>query len=196
MEKFEDLIDEYWDDAEVNRKILGDEETVETIGDSRKDSPFSTIDEISIDTFVNKFLDIKGDYTRFRHFELRNLDCPYVIGVANEYADNNPDFVINKKYLLIVIDRDGKRGTYINPIIAREFLNFDFEACKQTMNGRCDLEHLKEFFENYNKAKSSFMAYQSFFEMLVENKKDRKFKRIENYEKKLGDEENDKYKRK
>jgi len=141
MEDFSKMIDDYWDEEMVESKITADNvEEVEDVGyDSRIDSPFTPADEISIDDFVNKYLDIKGNFSRFRHFELKTLNCPYIIGVKNEYADQNIDFVRNKKYLLIVIDRNGNRGTYINPVIAREFFDFDPENAKEFMGQRMNI---------------------------------------------------------
>ena len=200
MEDFSKMIDEYWDDEMVQSKITADQEDdvdEEEFVDSRIDSPFTPADEISIDDFVNRYLDIKGNFSRFRHFELKTLNCPYIIGVKNEYADQNVDFVKNKKYLLIVIDRNGKRGTYINPVIAREFFDFNPEDAKEFMSQRKnDFEHLVEFFENYLKIKAKYEAYQEFFNILKETKKIMKFKSIKKFENKLGDEENDKHKRK
>lgn len=199
MEDFSKMIDDYWDEEMVESKITADNvEEVEDVGyDSRIDSPFTPADEISIDDFVNKYLDIKGNFSRFRHFELKTLNCPYIIGVKNDYADQNIDFVRNKKYLLIVIDRNGNRGTYINPVIAREFFDFDPENAKEFMGQRRNgFEHLVDFFSNYLKIKAEYETYQEFFKVLKETKKIMKFKNIKNYEEKLGDEENDKYKRK
>lgn len=196
-ENFSDLIEKYWDDDIVNKKISDDykEEDIEAY-DSRKDSPFTAKDEIYIDDFVNKFLGIKGDYTKFRHFELKNLNCPYVIGVANSYADNNPTFVTDKKYLLIVIDRNGNRGTYINPIIAHEYFDYDYKEAKHILKQRhIGFEHIEEFFENFIRVKAEYDAYLEFFNIIRENKKITKFKKINEYEKELGDDSSDKYKR-
>ena len=200
-ENFKDLLDQYWNDEEVNEKLNNDlieeeeeqQENNPVIYDSRIDSPFNVADEISINDFINEYLKIKGDYTKFRHYELRNMDCPYVIGVANEYADNNPDFVKKKKYLLIVIDRNGNRGTYVNPVIAHEFFDYDYEEAEKIINNP-EHEHVDEFISELRRIKAEYKAYQEFFNILRETKKITKFKKIEKYENILGDEENDKHK--
>ena len=191
-DNFEDLIDQYWDEESVNNKIEEDtKEEIEEHGvyvDSRFDSPFSITDEISINDFVNEYLDIKGNFKNFRHFELKTLNCPYVLGVANEYADLNPTFVKEKKYLLIVIDRNGNRGTYINPVLAREFFDYDEDKAKEKMHYQeHDMQNISKFFEDFMHAKTQYEAYLEFYNILKETKKIKKFQKIESYEKKLGD---------
>jgi len=199
----DELIDQYWDDNLVDDKINSDitEDIDEELYDSRTDSPFSINDEITIDEYVNKYLRIKGNFRKLRHFELKNMNCPYIIGIKNEYADNNPKFVTEHKYLLIVIDSNGKRGTYINPILAREYINYDYKEAEHAMKQRHEgLEQLDEFLSNFIRIKNEYDAYKMFFNVLKENKKITKFKKIEKddtyFEMNIGDEDNDKHKRK
>ena len=198
-DNFEDLIDQYWDEESVNNKIEEDaKEEIEEHGvyfDSRLDSPFNIEDEISINDFVNKYLRIKGNFKKFRHFELKNLNCPYVIGVANELADNDPELVTDKKYLLIVIDANGNRGTYLNPVLAHEFFEYDLSVAKKRLNKRT-FNHFENFSHEYELYKNEYESYQEFFDFVKKIKKDRKFRNIEkdgNYE---GDDINGKHKRK
>ena len=199
-ENFEELIEQYWDEKSVEEKINNDEQTDEeevVKYDSRIDSPFGVADEISINDFVNEYLNIKGNYTKLRHFELKNMNCPYVIGVSNEFADLNPAFVKQKKYLVIVIDHNGNRGTYVNPVLVHEYFNYDYKEAKnelkQTLVG---FENIDEFFNNFIRVKAEYEAYNEFFKFIQEAKKVKKFKSIENYENILGDDNDDKHKRK
>ena len=141
---------------------------------------------------------IIGDYSNFRHIDLKLLNCPYIIGVANSYADSNPKFVQEKEYLLIVIDKSGNRGTYINPKIAREWYDYDYETSKGVLKQRhVGFEHIEEFVENFERVSAEYQAYLEFFNIIRENKKITKFKKINDYENIFRrDEENDEHKRK
>ena len=97
-----------------------------------------------------------------------------------------------------VIDKSGNRGTYINPKIAREWYDYDYETSKGVLKQRhVGFEHIEEFVENFERVSAEYQAYLEFFNIIRENKKITKFKKINDYENIFRrDEENDEHKRK
>lgn len=136
-ENFYELVNQYLDLESIYEKLEKDKE-VENHSDSLKKSPFSIDDTISINSFVNKFLNIQTDATNLYHCGLKKLNCPYVIGVSNEFANKNPEYV-KLGFLLIVIDAHKNRGTYFNPIYLHKVLEMD--------KIKDDTDNTKEFYD-------------------------------------------------
>lgn len=72
-------------------------------------------DAITIKKFVNNYLGTHDvDCKNLRHIGLKSFGNPLVVGVSNDFADKNPEYVKTGS-ILIVIDSRGDRGSYINP---------------------------------------------------------------------------------
>lgn len=183
-ENFYDLYEQYLDEKEIDNKKKIDLEEEEKDNEIFSDSPFTIDDAITINDFVNNFLMIKCDASKLLHCGLKDLNCPYVVGVANDFANKNPELV-KLGQLLVVIDYKKRRGTYINPVYLRKILNkSDIEReyklfIKQRVNDLCKLE---EFYSQYIILKDLVETNQAFYNLLTEQRKLRKINDIRNYE--------------
>ena len=123
-ETFEKLLEEYLDEEEMAAKFENDLTEEEKKQRSLTDSPFTFQDTITINQFVNDFLEIPVDSKNLYHSGLKELGSSYVIGVDNTFANKNPELVYHQ-FLLIVLDAKYNRGTYINPRYLRKLLEKD-----------------------------------------------------------------------
>ena len=99
-ENFYELLDQYLDVEEIEGKKKLDKEQETKENSIFSDSPFSIEDAITLNDFVNNFLMIKSDASNLYHSGLKDLSCPYVVGVSNDFANKNPELV-KQGYLLI-----------------------------------------------------------------------------------------------
>lgn len=86
------------------------------------------IDGISIQTFVEHYLGTRHDCYMLKHQGLKSFNNPYLIGVSNDFAIKNFDYV-GKNELVIVIDDFGNPGTYVNPLNIKKLM--ELEVCKE-----------------------------------------------------------------
>ena len=195
-ENFYELLDEYLDSEEIESKKKLDKEQEEKENSIFSDSPFSIEDTITLNDFVNNFLMIKCDASNLYHSGLKDLNCPYVVGVSNDFANKNPELV-KQGYLLIVIDCKKHRGTYINPVYLKKVLDKNDIEKEYEMFGKKrihDLRKLEQFYTEYIILKNQVETNEQFYNLLAEQRKLRKIKDIKKYEE-MGGIENDKYKR-
>lgn len=182
-ENFYDLVEQYLDLELIKEKFDSDELSDEC-SSSLSDSPFSTNDAISINDFVNNFLNISVesvDAKNLYHCGLKQLKCPYVVGVSNEFANKNPEYV-KLGYLLLVIDAHRNRGTYLNPVYLHQLL--EMEIVEQELNRlkKLGVNHSEEFSTEYILLKSRLETDKKFLEILKSQKKLLKIKSIKRYE--------------
>ena len=90
----------------------------------------NNIDGISIRNFIEHYLGTKHDCSKLKHQGLKSFNNPYLIGVSNNFAFNNYDYVI-KNELVIVIDDYGNPGTYINPCNIKKLI--ELEICREKL---------------------------------------------------------------
>lgn len=90
----------------------------------------NNIDGISIRNFVEHYLGTKHDCSKLKHQGLKSFNNPYLIGVSNDFALNNYDYVM-KNELVIVIDDYGNPGTYINPCNIKKMI--ELETCREKL---------------------------------------------------------------
>lgn len=86
------------------------------------------IDGISIQNFVEYYLGTKHDCFMLKHQGLKSFNNPYLVGVSNDFAIKNPDYIV-KNELIRVIDDYGNPGTYINPHYIKKLM--ELEVCKE-----------------------------------------------------------------
>ena len=82
---------------------------------------FDRNDCITISKFVNGYLGVDVDAHNLYHASLKKkLTDGTLIGVSNEFASQNIDYV-KKGYILVVLDAKNNPGTYINPVMLDEY---------------------------------------------------------------------------
>ena len=127
---------------------------------------------------------IECDASNLYHSGLKDLKCPYVVGVSNDFANKNPE-TVKQGFLLIVTDCRKKRGTYVNPIYLRKILdksNVEKEYqlfLKKSLN---DLKKLEKFYSEYIILKDIVDTNKEFYKLLEEQRKLKKIKDIRRYE--------------
>lgn len=184
MEDFEKLLEEYLNFEEFEVEEEENLEQSKSAG-SRKESPFTVDDAISIDRFVNAFLGYQMNCSTLYHSGLRQLELDYVIGVDNGFANKNIEYV-KRGFLLIVIDARGKRGTYINPVYIQKYLNKeDIEKTYKSFRRaqQIELAKIKTYYNKYLEAQMSYNELERFERLIKETHKESKIKVIEKREK-------------
>lgn len=169
-ENFYELVEQYLDLDMIGEKSDSDE-TYNKSSFSLCESPFCHEDAISINDFVNNFLNIHADAKKLYHCGLKQLNCPYVIGVSNDFANKNPEYV-KLGFLLIVIDANNNRGTYLNPIYLNQILYI--EELREELK--------KNNSKEYIILKSRLDTNEKFYKILETQKKLQKIKLIRKYE--------------
>ena len=190
-ENFLDLLEQYLDEEEIELKKREDfiqEEQEKNI--IQTESNFSKEDSISIDRYVNEFLGIPGDCSNLLHCGLKDLECDYVMGIDNNFANKNPELV-HQGYLLLVIDSHNKRGTYVKPIYLRKYISKDAERELELFYKKRlhDLKRLEQFYNEYQLVLNEVQNNEKFYNLLRENNKVKQLNKIEMRE------NDDKYKR-
>lgn len=112
------------EEQEENNKFEVREEVVEDLELPRQKKEY---EEVLIDDAVDLY-----------HMGLKKLSIPYVKGVSHEYANQHPEYVL-QGYLVLVEDNKGKKATYLNPIMIKEYVNREatFEEYKKV----CEKEY-------------------------------------------------------
>ena len=191
-ENFYELYEQYLDEVAIQEKLKNDfKEEDNTIEDNKKynnKSPFTAEDAISINEFVNNFLNIPTNANKLLHCGLKDLQSPYVVGVSNDFANKNPELVKNG-YLILVIDYHNNRGTYMNPfylksLVTKSQAETDFNwISKQRIN---DFKELDEYYKKYSEAKTRVENNEKFYKLVEELRKTRKLNNITRFENESG----------
>lgn len=130
MENFEEMLENYLDENEINSKKKMDfEEIIKKKNHSKYKHQFEKT--ITIREFVNNYLGINHDCENLRHIGLKSFKSPYIIGVSNDFAIKNNEFVLRNE-ILIVVDSYGNPAAYINPNILKQITTM--EELKNTIN--------------------------------------------------------------
>ncbi len=130
MENFAEMLEEYLDEEEINyKKKLDDIKEKQKNNVSKFKHNFENT--ISIHEFVNEYLEVKHNCENLKHIGLKSFKSPYIIGVSNDFAIKNKEFVL-KNEILIVVDAYNNPAAYINPILLRQITTM--EELKHTMS--------------------------------------------------------------
>lgn len=167
QDNFYELVEQYLDPEAIKEKYELDDTFEEKDVVSSK-SPFSISDAITINDYVNNFLNIKVDASNLYHCGLKQINCPYVIAVSNNFSNKNPEYV-KLGFLLIVIDANNNRGTYLNPFYINQLLYKNSLKEKIT---ECEFMELK----------SKLNTDEQFYSIMKSQKKLKKIKQLKKYE--------------
>jgi len=162
MEKFEDMLEMYLDEKEISKKIELDKEEV---AQERKRSKYKHQfqNTITICEFVTEYLETNHDCNNLKHIGLKSFNNPYVIGVSNDFAIKNMEYVLRNE-ILIVVDSSNNPAAYINPFLLKQIESM--EQLKYTLNilGKIrlhNLENIKKLYEEYDRINKKMMVIQN-----------------------------------
>lgn len=130
MENFEEMLENYLDENEINSKKKMDyEEPIKKKNYSKYKHQFEKT--ITIREFVNNYLGINHDCKNLRHIGLKSFESPYIISISNDFAIKNKEFVLRNE-ILIVVDSYGNPAAYVNPNLLKQITTM--EELKNTIN--------------------------------------------------------------
>ena len=195
MENFKEMLENYLDDEEINyKKKLDDLEEKPKNTTSRYRHDFENT--ITIYEFVNDYLEVNQDCKNLRHIGLKSFNSPYIIGVSNDFAIKNKEYVLRNE-ILIVADAYNNPAAYINPILLRQITTM--EELKHTMSilekvrlhDLMDVRKLYEQFDFINKQINRLeMFYLDGTELLRKLNKKNILKEIKKYAKQMSENKN------
>ena len=179
-EDFKEMLEQYLDYSIIEEKKILDEEEADSLNNSKSESPFDKEEAISIDKFVNDYLGYEMNCSTLYHSGLRELGLEYVVGISNDFANDNVEYV-KRGFILLVIDARGKRGTYLNPEYVKKYFEKDDIVEEYKIFSRLqeiELSKLNAFYTKYMLAKAKFDDINTFLDVLRESRSVRKLERI------------------
>lgn len=143
-------------------------------------------DAITIGKFVNNYLGANDvDCKNLRHIGLRSFGNPLVVGVSNEFADKNPEYVKTGS-ILIVIDSRGDRGSYINPELLIKVTDKENIKNIEKIIRKAKIFDLRELGQFFSKISGLFQELENierYEELIAETGKEKEIKKLCNMKK-------------
>lgn len=159
QENFEELLEQYIDEEEIEKKKKLEEE--EELEEKKKSTNYRDLKllkgyAITMAEFLRDY--IKMDITELEtnnltHKNLKDLthDNPFVIGISNDYVDI--DEIIKRDYL-VVIDCFGNVGSYLNPCHLRDITRLELVEKELKILEKSRIVILEKVAEHYFKFKN------------------------------------------
>lgn len=193
-ENFEQLLEQYIDDNEIEeKKRLEDEKYYyekKASLDSHND--LSNLNEytITIEEFIRDYLKMdvcKIEAKNLTHKNFKDLtkDNPLVIGIYNGYVDI--DEVVKRDYILVT-DCFGNIGSYLNPCALRDLTRLDIISKQLKLMSKIRitiLSDLDRLYKEYNSALKEHeylkLKCSNYYEMLKKANKTKTLKHIDSF---------------
>ena len=162
MEKFEDLLEKYLDEEEIEeKKKIDGLDSENEIKKSKYKHKFPCT--IAIREFVNEYLETEHDCTNLRHIGLKSFENPYVIGISNDFASKNMEYVFRNE-ILIVVDSHNDPAAYINPFLIKQIETM--EQLKYTLNilkkiRLHNLSNIKQLYDEFDKVNKQMIIIKN-----------------------------------
>lgn len=181
MENFEELLEQYLDEEEIEKKKNLEEDIVEDKKlNSRKDLRYLEEYTITITEFLRDYIKMDVNNIKTNNLTHKNLkdltkDNPLVIGIFNDYVD--VDEIMKRDYL-IVTDCFGNIGSYLNPNYLRDMTKLELMEKELKIIEKSKIVMLEELEEYYTKFMSVVREHD-----YLEKKCSRYYELLENVEK-------------
>jgi len=110
------------------------------------------VEGMPINRFIEVFFETRHDCRKLKHQGLKSFNNPYIIGVSNDIALKNPDFVARSE-IIVVIDDYGNMGSYLNPDHIKKLT--ELESCKYQLKEiekitLHNFSNVKDVYEKFN----------------------------------------------
>ena len=192
MENFAEMLEEYLNEDEINyKKKLDDIKETQKNTISKFKHNFENT--ISIYEFVNDYLEVEHNCENLKHMGLKSFNSPYIIGVSNDFAIKNKEYVL-KNEILIVVDAYNNPAAYINPILLKQITTM--EELKYTMGilekiRLNDLVYVKKLYDKFDLITKQINQLNTFYlqgnELLKRLNKKSILREIKNYVKEMSE---------
>lgn len=144
---------------------------------------------MEIDEFVQEYLQgylcfKEGNVKVLTHAALKKLTGGNLVGIDNDFVFYNQQYITNE-YLIVVRDKNGDFGTYLNPELLDEYIKTDaikelIKKMKKTVLH--DLKAISEAFRNFERAVATYERHAEFYEqmdkLITATKKKHKVKQL------------------
>lgn len=186
MENFEELLEMYSNDEEIEKKKMLDfEEDKKDFYKNKTKHHFENT--ITIREFVNDYLGTEHECNNLKHKGLKSFKNPYVIGIPNDFAVKNPD-CISRNEILVVLDTYGNPGAYLNPDLVKnleKMEEYKYVLAFLKKVRITNLENLQQLYDQFTKTVEKIdeleEIYKDGIDLLTMLERENILKKIRNY---------------